>query len=73
MVAQAGEPPFGVDLDLFTYSDGRLDSVVRLARHFHADGTLDWDAVEIPPLTGDPLPAGHPVGIGHYGYFCDWG
>jgi hypothetical protein len=52
---------------------GRLDSVVRLARHFHADGTLDWDAVEIPPLTGDPLPAGHPVGIGHYGYFCDWG
>jgi hypothetical protein len=73
MVAQTVEPPFGVDLDLFTYSNGRLGSVVHLGRHFHADGTLDWDAVEIPPLTGDPLPVGHRVGIGHYGYFCDWG
>ncbi|MEV0390979.1 hypothetical protein [Nonomuraea sp. NPDC050643] len=73
MVAEVGEPPYGVDLHLFTYAGGRCDGIVDLGERFTADGTLDWDAVEIPPLTGEPLPVGHPVGFGHYGYSCDWG
>ncbi|MWA04987.1 hypothetical protein F8568_032405 [Actinomadura sp. LD22] len=73
VVAAVKEPPFGVELTLFTYSGGRFDSVVHLHEHLNADGTLAWDAIEIPPLTGNPLPAGHPVGTRHYGYSCDWG
>jgi hypothetical protein len=73
VVAEVGEPPYGVDLHLFTYSAGRFDGTIDLGEHFTADGTLDWGAVEIPPLTGEPLPVGHPVGLGHYGYSCDWG
>jgi hypothetical protein len=73
VVAEVKEPPFGVDLTLFTYSDGQFDTIVRLHEHLNADGTLAWDAIEIPPLAGDPLPPGHPVGTRHYGYSCDWG
>ncbi|MFI7147950.1 hypothetical protein ACIBO2_23810 [Nonomuraea sp. NPDC050022] len=73
VVAEVEEPPFGVELSLFTYSDGRFAGSINLGEHFTADGLLDWDAVEIPPLTGEPLPAGHPVGTSHYGYSCDWG
>lgn len=73
VLAEVEEPPYGVDLTLFTYSAGRFDGTIDLGKHLNAGGTFDWDAVEIPPLTGEPLPAGHPVGIGHYGYSCDWG
>ncbi|MGP3965895.1 hypothetical protein ACTWPT_59140 [Nonomuraea sp. 3N208] len=73
VLAEVQEPPFGVDLTLFTYLDGRFDGIIRLDEHLNADGTLGWDAIKIPPLTGEPLPAGHPVGIRHYGYSCDWG
>ncbi|MGV9351205.1 hypothetical protein ACWDSD_42125 [Streptomyces spiralis] len=73
VVAEVKEPPFGVELTLFIYSDGRCDSVIRLDEHLQADGTLAWDSVEIPPLNGEPLPAGHPVGTLHYGYSCTWG
>lgn len=66
------EPPFGVDLTLFVYSNGRHDGIIRLDEHLTADG-VGWDDVEIPPLEGEPLPAGHPVGTLHYGYSCDWG
>ncbi|EID52555.1 hypothetical protein [Saccharomonospora xinjiangensis] len=71
-IAETGEPPTG-DLCLFIHSPGRTDRVIRLDEHVNADGTIEWDAIEIPPLTGEPLPAGHPVGTGHYGYSCDWG
>jgi hypothetical protein len=37
-----------------------------------ADGSLNWDAVAIPPLPTEPLPVGHPVRIDgvtiHYGW-----
>ncbi|ANP52853.1 hypothetical protein J2Z21_000397 [Streptomyces griseochromogenes] len=72
VVAEVKEPPFGVDLTLFIYSDGRCDSVIRLDEHLTADGMLG-DVIEIPPLNGEPLPAGHPVGTRHYGYSCGWG
>ncbi|MFC7831081.1 hypothetical protein [Streptomyces sp. NPDC057375] len=73
VVAEVKEPPFGVDLTLFIYSDGRCDSVIRLDEHLNADGILRWDVIEIPSLRGEPLPVGHPVGTRHYGYSCDWG
>ncbi|MEV0231600.1 hypothetical protein [Nonomuraea sp. NPDC050786] len=39
------------------------------------EGVLDLGTVTIPPLTGTPLPLGHPVqgGLAHYGYSCNWG
>lgn len=73
VVAEVKEPPFGVDLTLFICSDGRCDSVIRLDEHLTADGILGWDVIEVPPLKGEPLPVGHPVGTRHYGYSCDWG
>jgi hypothetical protein len=73
VMAEVEEPPFGVDLTLFTNADGHFDVTIRLDEHLKPDGTLAWHAIEIPPLTGDPLPAGHPVGTCHYGYSCDWG
>ncbi|WP_433515297.1 hypothetical protein ACQP2T_06570 [Nonomuraea sp. CA-143628] len=73
VVAEVEEPPFGVDLHLFAYTEGQFGGTIHLGEHFHADGTLNWDAVEIPPLIGEPLPVGHPAGTSHYGYSCDWG
>lgn len=73
VVAAVPEPPFGVELTLLVHSDGRCECVVRLDEHLAADGTPRWDIIEIPPLDGDPLPVGHPVGTRHYGYSCDWG
>uniref|UniRef100_UPI003F49B02D hypothetical protein n=1 Tax=Nonomuraea sp. CA-252377 TaxID=3240003 RepID=UPI003F49B02D len=36
------------------------------------EGAFDLGNVLIPPLTGTPLPLGHPVqgGLAHYGYSC---
>ncbi|MFD8545906.1 hypothetical protein [Streptomyces sp. NPDC059649] len=53
---------------LTAYAHGEEVSVVHLAEHF--DRTVDWDAVPLPPLTGEELPPGLPVpGSGlHYGF-----
>ncbi|SEH01562.1 hypothetical protein SAMN05444920_12110 [Nonomuraea solani] len=73
VVAEVEEPPYGVDLHLFTYMNGSCDTTIDLGQHFTTDGTLNWTTAKIPPLTGELLPAGHPVDAGHYGYSCDWG
>lgn len=60
-------------LTLTSYEAGVAADRIDLAEHADAEGT-DWDAVEIPSLTGIPLPAGRPVrveggGLAHHGYF----
>ncbi|MDA2814812.1 hypothetical protein O4J56_29475 [Nocardiopsis sp. RSe5-2] len=72
VLEEVGEPPYGVDLTLFLYSGGRIDRSIRLDEHLTATG-VRWDSIVIPPLDGEPLPVGHPAGVRHYGYSCDWG
>ncbi|WP_067813180.1 hypothetical protein [Actinomadura kijaniata] len=54
---------------LETYTDGEPADLLVLKDR------VALDDVAIPPLTGTPLPPGHPVqeGLAHYGYSCDWG
>lgn len=73
VLAEVGGPPLGVELHLFVHGNGEVQEVVRLDDHLDRDGRVDWDAVTVPPLTGEPLPPGHPVGVDHYGYSTDWG
>ncbi|ASO18060.1 hypothetical protein FHR81_002456 [Actinoalloteichus hoggarensis] len=52
-----------------TYVDGEQVAVTDLgAVTLDADDQPDWTSVDIPPLPGEPLPVGHPVGPCHYGY-----
>lgn len=66
-------PPFGTELTLCTYTEGRQTDHILLDEHLTTGASLEWDAVEIPPLRGALLPAGSAVGTRHYGYSCDWG
>ncbi|MGA8112186.1 MAG: hypothetical protein WCA46_00835 [Actinocatenispora sp.] len=58
-------------LTLRTVQAGAEVDRIDLTAHVH-EGLTDWSTVTIPPLTGDPLPPGHPVRIAdriaHYGY-----
>ncbi|MER7504265.1 hypothetical protein AB0L05_11405 [Nonomuraea pusilla] len=60
-------PPTDPTLQL--YRGGEAGEFIKL------EGVVDLGAVTIPPLTGTPLPLGHPVqgGLAHYGYSCGWG
>ncbi|REK87219.1 hypothetical protein DY245_27915 [Streptomyces inhibens] len=62
------EGGFGT-LTLITYVDATEVSSIDLAQHF-VDGFVDWDAVDVPELSGPRLPAGLPVpGRGlYYGF-----
>ncbi|APU12490.1 MULTISPECIES: hypothetical protein [Actinoalloteichus] len=52
-----------------TYVDGEQVRVTDLgAVTVDPDDLPDWAAVDIPPLPGELLPIGHPVGPCHYGY-----
>lgn len=56
---------------LTTYVDGAEVSSIDLGRHL-VDGTVPWDVVVVPELTGRRLPVGLPVpGRGlYYGFSC---
>ncbi|AOS61272.1 hypothetical protein [Actinoalloteichus hymeniacidonis] len=54
---------------LATYVDGEQVNITDLGTvTLDDEDRPDWTSVDIPPLPGELLPAGHPVGPCHYGY-----